>query len=688
MANVYIKGTTRGTITDHQGHFELKGIPSGEYVLVVSRLGYGRKTKELDLTSDKENLQIELSEEARNLGEVTVTGTGTPYHIKNAPVQTELVSRQNIEEISAKDFEGMMTSISPSFDFTPNVMGSSMKLNGLGGDYILMLVDGKRLHGGLGGLVDMNRINPENIERVEIVKGASSALYGSDAIAGVVNIITKQQKNRVVVSNNTTFSKYSTWQQNNNVDLNFGKFSSHTSFTRKQTEGWQLSPYEYDSRDDTLFQTDAKAQYPYVNRTINQRLEYAVNDKFEIYASGKFYKNERKRPKTVRSYNLYFEDQSYAGGAKYILNSNSNITFDYHSDLFKYFYKYNQDDDEYTKGDKTLNKKQRRNDYEMKWVNRFSQAHRVSLGSKYTSEELVSEDRVVNDQADAYTMALFVQDEIRLFENFTAVLGARYTRHKEFGNAFTPKATLMYSWNDFNLRANYAKGFKAPSVKELYYRYERRGRLYLGNTDLEPQQSDYFSTSIEYNLKGTSFSISGYRNELTNMINYKSVETTPEDEANGISVTRKHYNIEQALTQGIDFLFNVKLPYNFNIGGGYSIVEARNKTRDIRLEGVAQNYANLRFHYSADFKKYLLDISIIGRIQDEKFYEDRNAEGYNIWKLTTTHSLDAFLPLNAELTLGIDNIFDYQDNTPYGYHYGTLNAGRKVFAGLRIKFTK
>ncbi len=687
-ANVYLEGTTRGTVSNHEGKFEINSIQPGEYVLVVSRMGYGRKKEQLDITTDIENLNFELSEKAQDLGQVTVTGTGTPYHIKNNPVQTELVSEKNIEEISARNFESMMTSISPSFDFSPNYMGSSMKLNGLGSDYILMLVNGKRLHGGLGGHIDMNRINPENIERVEIVKGASSALYGSDAMGGVVNVITKQPENKVSVSNNTVLTKHSTWQQNNNIDLNFGKFSSHTSFTRKQTDGWQLSPYEYDSRADTTFRTDAKAQYAYLNNTINQRFEYSVTENLEIYASGKFYKNDRKRPQTVRSYNLYFEDQSYSGGAKYIINSNSKVTFDYHSDLFKYFYNYNQDDGHYSKGDKSLNKEQKRNDYELKWVHRFSESHRVSLGSKYSNEELFSEGRVVNDQANANTIAVFAQDEIQLFDNFMAVLGARFSSHKEFGNAFTPKATLMYGWNDFKFRANYARGFKAPTLKELYYRYERRGRLYLGNTNLEPQKSDYYATSVEYNSDQTSFSITGYHNEVFNMIDYKKVETLPDDEVEGITTTKKHFNIEEAYTQGVDFLFNVNLPYGFSVGGGYSFIEAKNRTSDIRLEGVAQNYANVRVNYSADFNQYNLNVSLIGRMQDEKFYTDYNADAYNIWKLTTIHSLDLGLPVDTEFTLGIDNLFDYRDNTPYGYHYGTLNPGRRLIAGLRINFTK
>ena len=120
------------------------------------------------------------------LQEVVVTGTGTQHLLKDAPVQTEVISQ------------------TASFAFNENDMGSHLQMNGLGNSYVLILVDGRRLHGDNGGENDLSLIDPHNIEKIEIVKGASSALYGSDAIAGVINIITKKHREQGLMLENTS----------------------------------------------------------------------------------------------------------------------------------------------------------------------------------------------------------------------------------------------------------------------------------------------------------------------------------------------------------------------------------------------------------------------------------------------------------------------------------------------------
>lgn len=126
----------------------------------------------------------------KTLQEVVVTATGTGHLLKNVPVQTEVISRKMIESYGGKSIEDILEGLTASFSFNEGDMGSKAQLGGLGNNYILILIDGKRIHGDNGGENDLGLIDPNNIERIEIVKGAQSALYGSDAMAGVINIIT------------------------------------------------------------------------------------------------------------------------------------------------------------------------------------------------------------------------------------------------------------------------------------------------------------------------------------------------------------------------------------------------------------------------------------------------------------------------------------------------------------------
>ena len=138
-----------------------------------------------------------------SLQEVVVTGTGTQHLLKDAPVQTEVISKQMLKNFSGSSVADILSGLTASFAFNEGDMGSQMQMNGLGNNYILILIDGKRIHGDNGGENDLGLIDPHNIEKIEIVKGASSALYGSDAIAGVVNIITKKHNTEGFLNCNT-----------------------------------------------------------------------------------------------------------------------------------------------------------------------------------------------------------------------------------------------------------------------------------------------------------------------------------------------------------------------------------------------------------------------------------------------------------------------------------------------------
>ncbi len=688
--NVYLKGTTVGTVTTTDGSFSLKGIKPGDYEVIVSCLGYKRAIDTLSLTNDISGKQYSLAPSTSNMGEVVVTGTATPHHLKNAPVQTELISKKLITEVAPSNFTDLMSTISPSFDFTPGSMGAFMQLNGLSNDYIVVLIDGKRVSGDIGGNNDLNRINPENVERIEVVKGASSALYGSDAIAGVINVITKKSNKKFNLTDNTRVGGYGEFIQHNSLNLKFNRFTSSTSLDYKHTDGWQLSKYTED--DGELVETDARAQDESTDYTLSQKFTYAPTQNLNIYVQGAVYERDIEKPLSVSEYGYLYDNLSYSAGAKYLLKKNAYVQADWNSDDFNYYYKYNQDveDDGYLTGDKDKQTEQIRDNLNIRSGFGVGDWQYFTLGGEYINEELKT-DRSEDETVAAYTNALYVQDELKPVKNLTVVAGLRYVNHKEFGNGFTPKIALLYKIKNFNLRGTYARGYKAPTLKELYYYYEKtmRGKTYLfvGNHDLKPQTSNYYSASVEYYNSRIMSSITVYQNNVNDLIDTKSIDLTEEEEANGITTKKQYSNIAEARTKGVDFIFNVSLGAGFSVGGGYSYVDAQNLTDTVRLENVAQNYANIRAGYHHHWKKYSLSANLSGRIQDGKYYDDGNSKGYNLWKLTTTHKFITSGAFDLGATAGIDNIFDYVDDSPYGSNYGTINPGRTYFAGINFDFS-
>jgi len=694
-ANLLIKGLNIGAATNSRGEFEIKSLKKGSYTLVATYTGKQRVAKAIAVDGDESFISINMIEAYSNLDEIVVTGTGTHHKLKNVPVQTEVITRKDIEKIGVKSFEDLATSMSASFDFTPGTMGSFMRLNGLGNDFIVLMVNGKRVYGDVGGQSDLNRISPDNIEKIEVVKGASSALYGSDAIAGVVNIITKKSKNSFNLENVSRFSKYGDYQQSNTVDVNIGKLTSNTQLARKQMDGYQLSAFEVDTKTGNLKPTDAKAVNRFFDNTISQRIGYAITSNIDIYAQGTIYEKDYFRPYTVADYGFYYKDISGSVGAKYKMSGKSTITFDAASDAFWYYYHYNKDvldtktkQVKFTNDQKTLNTKQTRQDYNLKSVTAIGENHLLTVGADLVNEYISSPERFKEGSADAYTLGFYAQDEYTPIKGLNLVVGGRLVDHKAFGSRFTPKVAALYTIGAFGLRASYGQGFKAPTLKELYFEYNKTGVLYLGNQELKPQSSNFYSTSVEYSANGVSASITAYRNDLKNLIDYGSDLTpTPEQAAQGIKRVKVHENISKARSQGVDLLVNAYLGGGFSIGGGYSLTDAKNRTTNTSLEGAAKHYATANASYKQTYGWYSIAASVNGRIQDEKYYAKGNAKGYNTWRLTTTHSFAASQHFKIELTAGIDNIFDYIDNSPYGGYYGTLTPGRTAFGGVTLKVT-
>ena len=178
--------------------------------------------------------------------QTVVTATGTTHLLKDVPVQTEVITSRMLQDYAGRSLEDILGGLTAAFAFNEDDMGSHMQLGGLGNSYILILVDGKRIHGDVGGENDLSLIDPQNIEKIEIVKGASSALYGSDAIAGVINIITRKHREEgLLLENSTRYGSYNDLRQHNAIGLKYGRFSSLTNFQLQHSDGWQNTSVEH-----------------------------------------------------------------------------------------------------------------------------------------------------------------------------------------------------------------------------------------------------------------------------------------------------------------------------------------------------------------------------------------------------------------------------------------------------------
>lgn len=646
------------------------------------------------------------------LEEVVVTGTGTEHYLKDAPVQTEVITRRALEQFQARSMEELLAGLSPSLTFHDGSMGSHIQLNGLDNDYILILIDGKRMNGDVGGQNDLNLLNPANIERIEIVKGAASSLYGSDAIAGVINIIMKKHHDKTEFTSTSRVGAYGDVRESASLGLTIGKVKSMTGVNFHHTDGWRNTDLQWNQQQLKPGST-MKAVNRSTNYTLTESLDWNVNDRLSLTASGSYYERWVVRPHGPWSYlpnDFYYRNYGFAAGGKYRLSKRNYLTADLSYDRYGYFYDYKlqevtdyfKDGDRitYFPGQRIKQSVQRQVLGQVKGVFYIGDRHLLNTGFEYLYNHLESPHHIDGDRASVYTLAAYAQEEWTAADDVVLTAGARGTVHKETGFNLSPKIAVLYNKGDFRLRASYALGYKSPTVKELYYNYTATlggGSLtaYHGNKDLKAQTSQYASVGAEYAGRKFQASVTAYANFLRNMIELVEINLTAEEKLNEIEKSKMYLNLTQARIWGVDFTFNYQPVQTLTVSGGYSFSDPRAQYPDqgadymkyIPIDATSQHNATLNASWHHTWSRYRLGLAVYGRYQSVRRYvEDNDADAFQTWRINTAHTLLGMKKWTLTLNIGVDNLFNYVDRTPFGRNRATTTPGRTVYASALIKF--
>ena len=270
--NIRVDNSLTGCTTNGKGEFIIDNLPDGQHTLRFSYIGFTPKKYTAD--GQEENILVKLEESYSNLSQVVVTGTGTHRRMTDSPVPVSVITAKEIGSANVSTLEEALVKLTPNISSYTNGMGTTMSLNGINEDYILILENGRRL----AGEDRYTRINVANIKRIEILNGAASALYGSDAIGGVINIITDDARNTVNVSSYTHYSGEGRLTESVNADVNAGKFSSYTSYQRRQTGSWQNN-----NIDENGYETGRPTSVGFYSNTVNQRFVFNATDKLSFY---------------------------------------------------------------------------------------------------------------------------------------------------------------------------------------------------------------------------------------------------------------------------------------------------------------------------------------------------------------------------------------------------------------------
>ena len=651
-----------------------------------------------------------------NLNPVVVTGSGHHQRLKSTATPVRVLSSQEISEQGITTFDGALTRMMPQASMAPNSMGTFLRLNGLGNKYILILINGQKLSGDISNNVDLNRINMARVKRIEVLDGAASSLYGSDAIAGVINIITDQPTQHMVsVTSDTRVSGHGVLTEAVSLDIYKNGFGSYTSFSHDQADSYQNNNQEYVKGSDTEpQQTIAPLFTGYRSNIIGQKFTYSPNQHLALNAGLDYSYKITDRPNTQKDivggtdYEMRYKGFRWNVGGIYKFTAKNSLQADFVVDRFRYGKEYDVETKTNQVGDYVQSKKQRMMEGQLKAILGLTKNSTTIFGANWRQENLAASNGNIDSRV--YSLAAYAQHEMKFLKDFTATLGLRLTHHETFNQHLTPKATLMYAPGNFRFRATYSAGFRAPGLDELYYHYfsvnRGKAQISFGNKDLKPEKSNYFSLNAEYRTQQIAVSITGYMNRINDMVVKQNVdvddatrkmllEEFPEmtqDQADKMVSYALYQNSDKGDVKGLQVNVSANIFDGFNLSANYVYTYARTKSEDewTVLERSIRHAATITANYHHTWGRYGLNVNLNGRLQSKTYYTGsyEDAPGFGVWNLHTTHSLDVLRWAYLEPSIGVDNIFNKVDRRidSSTRKYALFSPGLMLVVGLKLTF--
>ena len=632
-AHLFLKGTGLGATTDKEGRYFIFGVPPGRYELIATMVGYKKETRMIEVLQGKEiAVDFKLRVSPILLDEIVVSATKTPHLLDDVPIPSIVVSKEDMDRHNALDVgEALkyLTGIQLSSSFAP--MGSDvLRIQGLASRYTLILLDGERV----GGRYPLTQVPTDMIERIELVKGPSSVLYGSDAIGGICNIITKALPKKPFLKVTLSYGSYDAKTLGITHGAKFKRFGYLVSAQGNRTAGEEGKRNWYNAENIFAkfgWERDTRNSWNIKGGYYNEDLSLRKGRKFNFGLEGKF------SDFIVKGYRMQYHDETNVGGSL-----TATVT-----------------DGETNRG-------------EVRWAGKIFKSHFITFGIEGLYERIRGGD--LPGSKTQYTGSSYLQDEIT-FKPFTLLIASRLDYHSIWRTHFNPKLAVLYKITDwFLIRASVGNAFKAPTFKELYRqtRHKGGGGFWIkGNPELKPELSTGYNLELKSKLRDILYGkISLFRHNLEDMIQGFWAEP---------GSVYSYQNIGSAFTQGVEI--EVKSRFFIEELTGiikYSFLKTKDKEIDKELTYSPHHRANAEVDYYN--RRLGFNLTLIEEYVGTRFEDSYNEEKLPHYFLTHLRANKTFLG-KARLFLTIDNLFgkEYQDLM--------VNEAKRIYrVGLAVRF--
>ncbi|WP_321491408.1 TonB-dependent receptor [uncultured Desulfobacter sp.] len=597
-----------------------------------------------------------------------VTATISEKTLEEAPGSVQVITDLEIREMGTASVDEVLEQAMGLMVATDTGRAKVANIRGTGNKRSLVLIDGRRLAAGYKDFNSTDQIPVTMIQRIEIVRGPGCAIYGSDAIGGVVNIITKKAPDKASGGLTARYDSHldkdsdggmgSAW-----VGSDLGKTSFILSGSSQNINGWDDDGLSPDDGDDKELNSAAG------------RIAYALTDASNLSAGFEYFALEQQGERTYLSQSR--ERSAEDSRLNYFLQYDNQIARDGKLLVRAYRSEHDNEIDFSPTASVTGEEDAERwlNQMEARYTGPIMEKHLLSVGAEFRQEG--REDSTGADN-DLDNTSLFIQDEFQIFSPLYILAGLRYDNHSEFGGQFSPKASLIYGiLDELRLKASIGKGFRAPSISELFVTsYRSKGKIVIDpNPDLAPEESLSYELGIEGEKGSFSGGVTLFRNDIDNLIEEQFTGRT--DSGNNKISYYQYQNVAEARTQGIEARADIKLPWNLSTGASVTWLDTENKETSEELEGNPDIKGIFRLvYYYPDYKfRAATRVNYIG---DQHVSDGEDKSGY----VTVNLYFSKDFINQIQVFAGIDNLF----NEKKTYDGLTNVEPVSAYAGFSIQF--
>ena len=729
--NISVEEPALGVVSSATGRFSLIGVPGGERTVAAGLLGYRSTRLQVAVAANAvTRVRIVLSPETTALPAIVVTGTRSAQSIEDTPIQTQVITRREIDATGVVNLGSLLAEQTGLAVISDH--GTGVQVQGFDPDYTLILVDGEPVIGRTAGTLDLDRYLVSNLEQVEIVKGSTSSLYGSEALAGVINLITRLPEKPFSASIRPRYGSFGTLNFTGELESRQRKVGVSLFVDGSHSNG-------YDHTPETVSPTAPE----YVTYTASPKVFYEPGDRVTVSLSARAFQEHQNSPEEIRSRSETVLIDRNARQTDW--NINPRFVFQWTPGL-------RISGKLYTANYHTRSERTRADNGESYDVATFDQnyhkaelqAHSLigrtsimTLGAGAVWES-VEADRITGGRQSSRSVFAYLQEEWLPAPWLDVVVSARIDAHSDYASRASPKAALLIKplpW--LHLRGSAGSGFKAPTFQQLYLDFTNPsvGYSVLGSTyvregmalmrdegqiaavlqdaetleQIRAESAVSFNTGVEITPNGrVSAKINFFHNNVQDLI-----EASPIARKKSGQSVYTYFNLNHVFTRGMESEIKIRVSEAAGLSAGYQylktgdrdvldrlddgqIVTVDSETNKLRRVEIPEygglfnrstHTATLRFFYRNE--KTGFGGSLRGVYRGRYGFQDRNltnildapeeyAPGYRLWHMSLSQRIKDFA---ATIRLGVRNIFDEKR-----LDYIPSLPGRMLFADLTRDF--